>query len=187
MECLLEQGHLAMTLHAAKLPFRRPARSRAPPQLLVARAPVRHTARLRLQPRHVALDQVRGLDSHAEAFSSRSSRWRRSSARVASASLSRVCHWPRGTGTSPHTARTAARRPCAPSSTTSSGQSQNPRLPSFERSANGTNVKVDRAPTLSGPPRGDKNNRRRYSSAEFPVISGRFRERRPGLELAPRC
>ena len=31
-----------MTLHAAKLPFRRPERRRAPSQLLVARAPPRH-------------------------------------------------------------------------------------------------------------------------------------------------
>ena len=59
-------GQMTIAFHATKLPFRRPKRRRTPPQLLVARAPTRHPLRLGLQPRHHALDQVGGLEAHAQ-------------------------------------------------------------------------------------------------------------------------
>ena len=55
-----------MILDAAELPFGRPERRRAPPRLLIARAPARDAAGLRLQSGHHTLDQVRRLETHAK-------------------------------------------------------------------------------------------------------------------------
>src|ERR1035437_5194503 len=57
---------MAMVLHVTKLVFPHPEGQRTPPQLLIARAPAGPALRLCLQARHHALDQMRGLEAHAQ-------------------------------------------------------------------------------------------------------------------------
>ena len=66
LQGVFQQGEMPVVLHPTKLSLRCPEGRRTPPQLLVARAPACHALRLRLQPCHHALDQVGGLDAHAQ-------------------------------------------------------------------------------------------------------------------------
>ena len=55
-----------MVFHRAELPLHGPQRKRAPPPLLIVRAPPRYPRGLRLRSRHLTFDQVRRLEAHPE-------------------------------------------------------------------------------------------------------------------------